>query len=357
MPDKNAAAQRVLSVAKAFRALGYEVSFYGITKSGDFIGDVDGFYYEAQKYPQSTLSWIRYALGLGVVRYIKKLKPSHIVLYNYPAFAQNKIIHYGHQHGITVIGDITEWYESRSLVKKLDTFFRMRWCNKRLDGIIAISKYLADYYSKQQTLLLPPLVDKSETKWKKIDFAENEDKIELIYAGSPGNKDRLDFIIKGICDVKENKFILRIIGITKEQFERVYKDFDKEKIANVQFCGRLSHQEVVRMLNRTDFQVFFRENTRVNNAGFPTKLVESMSAGIPVITNRTSNISDYIIDGQNGFIINDLTLQSVIDIFTKVSLLKKEDIVRMKRNCDNAIFDYHNYIESVWDFINRIGRA
>ena len=73
MPDKNAAAQRVLSVAKVFRLLGYEVVFYGITKGNDFEGEVEGFKYEAREYPQSTSEWVKYALGRGVFDHIKKV--------------------------------------------------------------------------------------------------------------------------------------------------------------------------------------------------------------------------------------------------------------------------------------------
>ena len=38
MPNKNAAAQRVLSIAKALREGGYDTLFYGITKSEDYVG-------------------------------------------------------------------------------------------------------------------------------------------------------------------------------------------------------------------------------------------------------------------------------------------------------------------------------
>ena len=354
MPDKNAAAQRVLSVAKVFRELGYEVVFYGITKGNDYEGEVDGFRYEAREYPLSTSEWVKYASGCGIFDYIKKVNPSHVILYNYPAVAQCKIIRYGRKHGIKVIGDITEWYDSQGLVKKIDTFLRMWWCNKRLDGIIAISKYLANYYSKQHTVLLPPLVDKDETKWACVNSEDNNKGcIELIYAGSPGNKDRLDFVIRGIEDLKENKFSLKIVGLTKEQFEKNYDCVvADEKMVNCHFYGRLPHQEVVKHLKQSDFQIFFRENTRVNNAGFPTKFVESISAGVPVITNRVSNVSDYVIDGENGFIVDDLTQENIVSVLTKVSLLDRREVNRIKKCCDDMMFDYRNFLEPIQEFLS-----
>ena len=219
MPDKNAAAQRVLSVAKIFRLLGDEVVFYGITKGDDFEGEVDGFRYEAREYPRSTAMWETYLFGYGILRYIKKINPSYIVLYNYPAIAQNRIIRYGRKHNIKVIGDITEWYNPHNPVKRFDTLLRMKWSNKRLDGIIAISKYLEKYYSRQKVLLLPPLIDKEEEKWTVTSKGSNENSIILVYAGTPGMKDRLDFIVKGLGEFDVGKFFLHIVGLTKEQFE------------------------------------------------------------------------------------------------------------------------------------------
>ena len=355
MPDKNAAAQRVLSVAKVFRELGYEVVFYGITKGNDYEGEVDGFRYEAREYPLSTSEWVKYASGCGIFDYIKKVNPSHVILYNYPAVAQCKIIRYGRKHGIKVIGDITEWYDSQGLVKKIDTFLRMWWCNKRLDGIIAISKYLANYYSKQHTVLLPPLVDKDETKWVDDKDGGGDDVVRLIYAGSPGgvNKDRLDLIIEGIAKIDSSKYVLNVAGITQEEFEKAYGCvFNHGK--SVRFLGRIPHKEVIRLLSQSDFQIFFRDDSRVNNAGFPTKFVESISAGVPVITNRISNLSDYLVDGWNGFIMNDLTSNNVSVLLDRILTYSRKEINMIKRNCDKMMFDYHNFIPRLKDFITTL---
>lgn len=355
MPDKNAAAQRVLSVAKIFRLLGYEVVFYGITKGDDFEGEVDGFRYEAREYPRSTAMWETYLFGYGILRYIKKINPSYIVLYNYPAIAQNRIIRYGRKHNIKVIGDITEWYNPHNPVKRFDTLLRMKWSNKRLDGIIAISKYLEKYYSRQKVLLLPPLIDKEEEKWTVTSKGSNENSIILVYAGTPGMKDRLDFIVKGLGEFDVGKFFLHIVGLTKEQFENNYHyAIGERELRNVRFYGRLPHREVIKLLKQSDFQIFFRENIRVNNAGFPTKFVESISAGVPVITNNVSNVADYIINGQNSFMIESPTIENISAVLHKVSMLTREQLDVMKKNCDNSMFDYRHFVDEVGCFIKRL---
>lgn len=40
-------------------------------------------------------------------------------------------------------------------------------------------------------------------------------------------------------------------------------------------------------------------------AGFPTKFVESITAGTPVLTNQTSDLADYLVEGEIGFWLVD----------------------------------------------------
>jgi len=355
MPDKNAAAQRVLSIAKVLKALGYSISFYGITKSKDFHGVVNGFNYEAKDYPANFLQWVRYAVGFGIIGYVRKHKPEYVITYNYPAIAQFRLVCYCRLNNIKIVGDITEWYESKEVIKHIDTSLRMRWCNKLLDGIICISSYLSKYYSRQRCLQLPPLVDLEEPKWKKIEINNKDSNIHLVYVGSPGKKDRLDYIINGIFQTKISNLHLDVIGITENEYKKTYPEFQNVKETDfVSFYGRMPHNDAVQKLSQSDFQIFFRDNSRVNNAGFPTKLVESLSAGVPVITNKISNISDYLIDGYNGFMIDTPSEENIREILLKISTLSPQNICELKNHISIHVFDYHNYINDISLFFQSI---
>lgn len=353
LPDKNAAAQRVLSVSKAYRELGYEVLFYGITHSNDTEGSVAGFRYEAYPYPVGTIGWFKYALGDGIVSYIKKIAPNVVILYNYPAFAQDRVIRYCRRHGIKTIGDITEWYRSFSYAKRIDTFLRMKYSNKHLDGIISISRYLSNYYAGSHLVQLPPMVDKEQEKWSIVPNEYEDDKIHLVYIGTGSIKDRLDKILRGIKSAGANRFYIDIIGITKDRYHEIYKQTVDPDI-NVCFHGRMPHLDALKYLMSSDFQIFFRDNVRVNNAGFPTKFVESMSAGIPVITNRISNIDEYIRNGENSFMIEKPTDAEITDVLCKVSRLTMDSIKAMKEKCLTKEFDYHRYVKPLELFMSEL---
>ena len=355
MPDKNAAAQRVLSISKALRLAGYVVSFYGITKTNDVKGTVDGFEYEAFHYPKGTKAWFLYAKGDRIIDIIKSKQPDYVFTYNYPVLAQEKVICFCHRNGIKVVGDITEWYMPSDIIRKLDTVLRMQWSNKRLDGIISISRFLNDYYKGCNTIQLPPIIDTDELKWKQLVVNDRPDKIKLIYAGVPGfSKDRLDFIVNGLARVPHDNLLFNIVGITKEQYIEIFGDKINVDSLPIVFHGRLSHNNTIKLLMGSDFQIFFRPNLRVNNAGFPTKFVEAMTAGVPVIMNRISNVEDYLKDGINGIMIENPVESEIHEALDRVSKMNRNDVVQMKANCIRDQFDYHQYVKELEDFMNRL---
>lgn len=359
MPDKNAAAQRVMSNAMLLREMGFEVSFIGPIKDrANAISEFNGFRFEYIDYPQSTLSWIKYITTFIKIDKILRYSPDYVVLYNFPSVASLKIIKACHKHKIKVIHDITEWeftkgWSIRSIAQRGDIALRMRYCMKKMDGVIAISRYLYDYYKAYtNTILVPPTVDLKNPKFCRDRALSASDGItRLVYAGSTGPfaaKDRLDFIIEAV-----NKFPnlqLDIVGMTKEQYQDI---FDDNSIINdnIRFHGRILHSEAVKFVCEADFQMLIRENTLKNKAGFPTKFVESFSCCTPLIATNTSNICDYLQDGVNGWLVTeDQPLEMVLEKVSKMSAYKK---IKMKENCRSFNgFDYRNYAEKFSKIFN-----
>lgn len=372
LPDKNAAAQRVIANAKILRDLGFNVYFIGINRCIDKavpILDTKKEYYDftcySIPYPHVLSDWIMY---LTSIRYIYKINLQNIdliIVYNFPTIALFKLYKYAMRNKIKIIADVTEWYGLTGsfvfkILKYIDTELRMRFMHCKLNGVIAISRYLYDYYSYKgcRTLLLPPLVDKMDDKWSYVSSKKEDNIIYIVYAGSPGsgNKDKLDKIIKGLDYVerkKECKIRLNVIGITKDEYKKVFNDFEEYDFVN--FLGRLSHVKTITQIKDSDFLIFVRDNNLVNTAGFPTKFVEAISCGIPVLTNVTSNIGDYVVEGQNAYLL-DMTNENVFnDTLYHAITMGKSHIKEMKKYCQKStIFDYRNYIIHFKSFLDDI---
>lgn len=360
LPDKNAAAHRVISNAKLFKTMGYDTIFIGIdrsrkTKNGILNTRrlVEGFEAYSVEYPKSIGQWLDYILQIDEYLEAAACIPNlhAIVCYNFPAIALEKIRRYCRKTGIKCIADVTEWYTGlgRSIpvkvIKGMDTFLRMRIIHKRLDGLIVISRYLQNYYRCcRNVVYIPPLTDISESKWQRIP-SKSTDTLYLAYAGSPGKKDRIDFLIAALKAVKR-KYHLDIVGIDKNAYMSTYRKdtaFLKEN-KDIMFHGRIPHMEALEIVKGANYSCFFRIPDRVTTAGFPTKFSEAISCGTPVITNRSSNVADYLMDG-NGYLVDKLSVESITAAIEAAS----PDITTNRK-----LFDYREYKTEIEPFFNGV---
>lgn len=358
LPDKNAAAHRVLNVGKIFESMGYETVYCGI-HNGDKPEYHNKKYYSFER-PKSWIDWYIYILNAK--KYIKFLKDfsnvKMIVLYNFPSFLSYKILKYCKKKKIKCVADITEWYLSKTksilfdLVKNIDSNLRMKYLNKRMDGLILVSSFLYSYYGdSKNNILLPPLVNSSDKMYKSIGQNANNN-INFIYNGDPGKKDNISFILCILKQMITNKIHFDIVGITKEQFIEKNSNLDISclNFDNVRFHGRVSHKESINMLKKSDALIFYRDDNIVSKAGFSTKYVEATTCGIPVVTNLTSDLSKYVKDGKNAIVLDSNVSNNV----NKLEKITKRDIEKLKRNIDVSIFDYRHYIDKTNDWIKTI---
>ena len=367
LPDKNAAAHRVVSNGKIIKELGYDICFVGIshdpTISNEVFNTKKVYDWSTEyqiRYPGSSKEWLHYLGSLiDLKRIIEMEEISIVIAYNFPAIALYRLHKYCKAREIPIICDCTEWEVSSGggvlfrILKSLDTCLRMRIVHPRLNGIIAISKYLWNYYSpsNKNVILLPPLVDKEDEKWSKVDTEITAASPVLTFAGSIGNeKDDLSMLIRCLLELRTNhniKFRLNVVGITSDEYSNDGKGLPVpiEIESDVIFHGRRSNQQVIAILQNSDFSIFIRESNRKTRAGFPTKFVESLASGTPVLTNESSDIKDYLIDGYNGYFL-DASSEANLTHSLKKALSQDESIFKeLKKNCDSSNeFDFRQYI-------------
>ncbi|MDX1810142.1 MAG: glycosyltransferase [Sulfurospirillaceae bacterium] len=387
LPDKNAAAQRVLSNAKIFRALGFNVVFVGIDKSllqsteiSNTKSYVQGFETWAIPYPSNKKIWLKYITSNKHIEYIVDQYYNDdlyaVICYNYPFVAQYKVKNMCTRKNAFYIPDATEWYGSSgggiifNTIKWLDTSLRMRFIHPRADGLITTSKYLTDFYNNKNctTVELPTLYDVEVLKATPPKSVNSKNIIKLMYAGSAFNldridknrtniKDRLDKIILLLDKVSEEKsnFILNIYGLTQENYLSVFPEHADILVKlsnNMVFHGRKPHLEIIENIKDSDFTIFIREIDRVIEAGFPSKFSESISCGTPVIANTISNIEGYIVEGKNCCTISLDDNEKQVEKMLYILSLSDNERLSMKNYClENKIFDYKEYITLVKQFL------
>lgn len=354
LPDKDAAANRVMNNAKAFRDAGNTVVFLDEqNKPIENEHSVAGFKTWSIERPTNFFGLLKKMTSIkNIVNLVNTVNNIDIIIvYNYPAIAMLKLMFYCKTSKIKLVSDCTEWYSGKdysfpmNILSAGDSLLRMSYVQKKLDGIIGISSYLCDYYSKcKNVIFVPPLVDKREFIWNQDKFEYNPNKLNLVYTGNLGKSKEVFLpIIDGIINSKNKEnIVLRIVGATKDQFIELCPNAE-EKIKilgnSLIFLGRITHAESLKVLVSSDYLIFFRENNRVTKAGFSTKFVEAISSGTKVITTDTGDIKYYINNINCGYIVED---------YHSLSILLDKDINELKQKnelYDTNIFDYKNYVE------------
>ena len=367
LPDNNAAAQRVVPIAKILVELGYDITLVGLSADAsccDKLFEICGLKCLNLQYPKTPTQWWKYLTSIRQYTPFINKSTELVVAYNHPSIALSKLLSYNKRRGIKTVADCTEWYVPQgnalfSIIKKWDVNNRMYNVHCKLDGVISISRYLFTFYKERgvNTFLLPPLVDKSDKKWLLPKGIPQKDEISIIYAGSPGGmKDRPDLVVRALEALSIQRTIrFDIVGMSLEQYKKRFGLNEDSSVSEyIHFHGRLPHLEVINMLKQADFQMFFREDNIVTRAGFPTKFAETISSKTIPVTNKTSNIDDYLVDGENGFFIDMTSEETIKKALDRVLSLTRGQINLLKNNIDEDCFDYHRYIGVFNHFISNV---
>lgn len=337
LPDKNAAAQRAMSICKSYRDLGRKPIIIGVSNEINHSEDIlntysnhQGFDTYSMLYPKTSFEWTKRLYSIKqIIQVINKYGAENIhsiVVMDYMSIALYRLMKYCSKNDIRIVIDTVDWFNKseykfpKNKVKDLDTIIRMKYLHNKTNYMIAISQYLYDYYKNQvnNLVMVPGTVDINDEKWSSIKKYSGNEILTLGYAGNPGEKferERLDWLIKIVTELNshEKKCKLIMAGVHKhttiKNKPELYNLIKNDE--NIIFLGNIPHKDCLDMIATSDFSVIIRENTLVNKAGFPTKLSESFACGTPVISTATSNISDYLKDGINGFLVKDFTYDAL----------------------------------------------
>lgn len=371
-PEGDAGAVRLKIMGKIFTECGYEVTVLcrGMYK---LKGNIDNIEYISLRNFSSGLiiKILDYIFFSSRVKNILKNNVHSIYgIYIYNAhenlfkFCKN----FSLSNKIKLYHDCVEWYSPEEYrFGKYDPWYRLknRINTKIIDksfSVISISTFLEEYFLKKGifTVKVPILCDFSSVKnIKKF----HPSKVVIFYGGSPGKKDLIGNLLEGalMLNEEEKKRIhIILIGATKEYLINV-SDVSSKTIKEcekfLEIHGRMPRSEVLKRMEIANFVFLARDSDlRYAKAGFPSKVVEALAHGTPMLCNISSDLDDYLINEYNSIIMKDHTPESVYMALKKILKLTLEQKKNMSLNAVKTAkekFDYHNYIPIIKEFINR----
>lgn len=388
LPDKNGAAQRVVANGKIFRALGYDVVFCGVAKDAEESRDIlatesnyFGFTSFSTPYPTSKKAWLKTISSAESIRYLVEERyegqVAAVICYNHPALSQWRIRHLCQKNNVKYMADVTEWYENSGgglifgFVKWLDTALRMRVMHRLVDALITTSSIITEFYARTKKfpiVELPTLYDKESISLNRSQERLDSNVSRWIYAGSPFNAARLDRKRENIKDRLDAVVILaarlnseampvelRIYGVTKDDYLKAFPEHLSiltQNIDQILFFGNRPHKEILQQLQQSDFSIFFRKKSRLTEAGFPSKLAESISCGTPVITNYLGNLESYKSKVSGLFLVDFSNMDDCVKETKQILQMSALELKAVKAAClEEQAFDYRTFIPVVRQFV------
>lgn len=335
-PARTASALRAFGNAEGLRRAGYDVilagKFADIPEPSSPPATIHGFSCYDIRRPLPETYKVDYTVSAAnveaLLRHVGADRIAAIMAYNYPALGLRSVLRMAKRLEIPVIVESTEWYgwegfRPLSNVRRiLSSYSRNNGLVERAGNFLCATRWSRDRHPGSNSLVLPFALDPGQDQWggpANTSWCGLGDQLRLVYSGSPGlgmHKDRLPLIVEGLdaVDPTGQRFRFAIVGISRHEYLRMVPNhvaLIQRHAHSIQFLGRLPHRDAVAALKAADFSVFVRRRTRVSRVGFPTKYAEAATLGVPVLTNDTSDIAVYLVDGVNGILVPDCTAESV----------------------------------------------
>ena len=344
-PKGSAGAVRYATFAHTYADLGYKVVvLQKLSDCDDGKIKVENLY-SSNRYSQY------YLFGYRVVTSLKRLRREEnidgvIIGADVPAIHVITIKWWCRFNRIPCIFDATEWYSKEQFVNWRTSipYWERELLNRFIidnkSRVIAISSYLYDYFrSKGCKVTQIPIIYNQSAHDQLLARINSSGLLRIIYAGSHLKMDNIPLIIEALSILSEEeraKIRFVVYGLRKEQIENsVSRDVLDTVQDSLLIMGRRPNCEVLDAYSQVDFSIVLRDpSLRVNKAGFPSKVVESMRLGVPVICNYSSDLGDYLVHNNNSIIVESL---NVVDLSRRLQELlqmpqsDREEIGKMAR--------------------------
>jgi glycosyltransferase involved in cell wall biosynthesis len=215
--------------------------------------------------------------------------------------------------GSKFIQEISEhplrYYQDGRIRKRLG-LLKLRVEIYLVDGILCISHFLMDFYRQRgvqlhRLLLVPSTVDPHRFETKP------ERPLPFPYIGYFGmltfKRDNLDSLIEAFARIATKYDKLNLVlggpeyGNEKIKIKSLAEDLKiSDRLHLLEYMPR---EEIIKYIVNSKVLVMVRANDLKAQASFPSKLTEYLATGLPVVSVDVGEISNYLTDGLNAFIV------------------------------------------------------
>jgi glycosyltransferase involved in cell wall biosynthesis len=212
---------------------------------------------------------------------------------------------------------------------------------KKSDSIVWAAKKSWDLYLEQQPEMEKVIKEKScvihssfdnKLKIDKNSVPELKDRKHLITVGRLANVKRIDFIITSLHElIKQGLDVDLIVCGDGEEMNSLQKHAESLNVRDkVLFMGLCDRVQIATLLDMSDCFLFASENEAMSLV-----VLESLYMGTPVVSTNVGDISQVVVDSENGFIVDGYELEKYVESIKTV--LENGKLVYLEKSKNSVV--------------------
>jgi len=214
--------------------------------------------------------------------------------------------------------------------------------SQRPDYIIANSKEtqkrVTKFYRRDATVIYPPVGIP-----KNIESYNLPKKPYYITVSRLSHAKHIEILIEA---ANKSSFTLKIIGSGK----------DDEKLKTmagptVEFLGNIPDDQMKKIFKHAKAFLFASVDEE-----FGIAPIEAMGFGIPVIAYRSGGLTETVINGKNGFLYDELTVDSLLEAMTKLVSGSWKDYLKIRKAAYASAekYSFDNFKKNILAFLEKV---
>lgn len=210
-------------------------------------------------------------------------------------------------------------------------------------SFIAVSKTVKDFWNK---LIENKNIDVVYNGIDTDHFCPNHNvtkEYDFLFVGRLIESKGVLNLLKAFKKLLEIDSGLRLAIVGTGPMEPEIKQYVSENnlSSNVSILGYLNDSELLKKYHQSKVAVL----PSLDKEGVLTTALEATACGLPVITSNNSSLTEYIKEGENGFLVNSNNITEIEESMQKL-IGNSEMVIKMSENARSVSLDW-DWIESI----------
>lgn len=253
-----------------------------------------------------------------------------------------------------VIADLPDMCSLTSKKSRLQKMFEKHLANKSyknvscVDAFVLLTKYMADYMKIEKPFCVVEGISTAVTDFGTVSFDASEAKKTIMYTGTLHKKFGVLNLVNAFRQIEDNSYELVICGTGDSQKE--IEEMARED-GRIKFLGQLPRTKVLELQSSATVLVNPRQNNEeFTKYSFPSKTMEYLSSGIPVIAYRLDGIPDEY----EEFLcyVEDDSIQALTDKLIEICELSREKREQIGSKGRNFVIEQKNSVIQTEKIVN-----